>query len=174
MTYAGGVNGAGTVLKITPAGVETVIWSFANGADGDEPYGSLVQGSDGNFYGMTYAGGVNSAGTVFKTTPGGVETVLWSFGTGTDGSYPYGSLVQGNDGNFYGVTYYGGTISSGTIFQITPGGAETVLYSFLGSSSNQTDGRYPEGSLSFGPDGTMYGFTFGEGTDTEGMVFIFN
>ena len=64
MTKQGGTNGYGTVFKITPAGVETVLWSFGSGNDGREPYGSLLQGTDGNFYGMTSEGGTNNAGTV--------------------------------------------------------------------------------------------------------------
>ena len=171
MTEEGGVNNNGTVFKITLAGVETVLYSFAGGTDGEEPYGSLVQDSNGNFYGITYAGGTNSAGVAFKVTPAGAETVLWSFGGGTDGSYPTGSLTLGNDGNFYGLANSGGTNGEGTIFQITPSGIETVLYSFSGPPS---DGRYPDGDVSFGPDGTLYGDTNGGGASGLGIVFSFN
>jgi uncharacterized repeat protein (TIGR03803 family) len=170
ITESGGTHDEGTVFKITPAGAETVLWSFGSGTDGDEPYGSLVQGTDGNFYGMTHEGGINNSGTVFKITPAGAETVLWSFGSGTDGSAPYGSLVQGTNGNFYGMTYEGGVNNYGTIFQITPSGTETVLWSF-GSGS---DGFEPYGDLTFGPDGTLYGLTYEGGANGAGAVIEFN
>ena len=149
-TNLGGVYGHGTVFKITPSGVETVLWSFGNGNDGANPYGSLIQASDGNFYGMTYiegirqgyVGGIYQGGTVFKITPAGVETLLWSFGNGSDGSMLYGTLLLGNDGNFYGMSYQGGAHGEGTIFKITPAGAETVLWSFGGSG----DGAHPGGT----------------------------
>lgn len=175
MTNVGGLYNWGTVFKITPAGVETVLWSFANGNDGANPYGSLIQGSDGNFYGMTYAGGtyqgyvggVYYAGTVFKITPAGVETVLWSFGNGGDGSIPYGNLVLGGDGNFYGMTYAGGGDGMGTIFKITPAGAETLLWSFGAGG----DGADPVGSLTLGSDGNFYGLTPVGGANGAGTVF---
>jgi uncharacterized repeat protein (TIGR03803 family) len=170
MTKEGGTNGEGTVFKITGAGAETVLWSFGGGTDGREPYGSLLQGTDGNFYGTTSEGGTNNAGTVFKITPAGVETVLWSFGSGTDSNTPYGSLVQGTDGNFYGMTYEGGVNSYGTIFKITPSGTETMLWSFGAGS----DGNEPYGDLTFGPDGTLYGLTYEGGANGAGAVIEYN
>jgi uncharacterized repeat protein (TIGR03803 family) len=170
MTKEGGTNGEGTVFKITAAGAETVLWSFGSGIDGRQPLGSLLQGTDGNFYGTTSEGGTNNAGTVFKITPAGVETVLWSFGSGTDGDEPFGSLVQGTDGNFYGMTYEGGVNSYGTIFQVTPSGTETMLWSFGAGS----DGNEPYGDLTFGPDGTLYGLTYEGGANGAGAVIEFN
>ena len=110
----------------------SVLYSFS-GAPGDGAYPwytSLLLASDGNLYGMTSAGGAYNGGTVFRITPGGSETVLWSFGNGTDGASPYGSLIEGSDGNFYGMTNLGGLYARGTVFVITPGGVETVLSSF--------------------------------------------
>ena len=67
MTEQGGASSMGTVFQMTPAGVVTVLHSFAGApADGQIPFGSLIQGSDGNLYGMTTAGGAHSLGTVFK------------------------------------------------------------------------------------------------------------
>ena len=168
-TNLGGLYQHGTVFKITPAGVETVLWSFGNANDGDNPFGSLIQGSDGNFYGMTYQGGRNGGGTVFKITPAGVETTLWSFGSGSDGSLPYGTLVLGSDGNFYGMNYQGGAHGEGTIFMITPAGSETVLWSFGGSG----DGAHPGGTLILGSDGNFYGMTIEGGANGAGTVFKF-
>jgi uncharacterized repeat protein (TIGR03803 family) len=170
MTSGGGTNNSGTVFKITPAGVETVLWSFGSGTDGSYPYNeSLTLGADGNFYGTTYAGGANNEGTVFKITPSGTETVLWSFGSGADGIYPTSKLTLGSDGNFYGMTYERGAHNAGIIFMITPSGTETVLYSF-GATAN--DAGYPYGnSLIQASDGSFYGMTAYGGASGSGTVF---
>jgi uncharacterized repeat protein (TIGR03803 family) len=165
-TYVGGLNGAGTVFKITPTGQETVLWNFGSGTDGQKPFGSLVLGQDGNLYGTTSEGGAQGAGTVFRLTPAGAETVLWDFGAGTDGQTPKGRFLQANDGNFYGTTESGGAFTYGTVFKLTPTGAETVLYSFAFGA----DGQGPEG-LTQGPDGDFYGITIGGGTYSVGTAF---
>jgi uncharacterized repeat protein (TIGR03803 family) len=117
-TAGGGTGGSGTVFKITPTGVETVLYSFAGGtADGSVPSAALTQGSDGNFYGTTAAGGTFGFGTLFKITPTGVETVLYSFAGGTDGRSPRAPLTQGLDGIFYGTTNNGATSDLGTAFK---------------------------------------------------------
>jgi uncharacterized repeat protein (TIGR03803 family) len=123
-TSIGGANGLGTVFQITPAGVETVLHSFAGGSDGSEPYAGLIEGSDGNFYGTTELGGLHNLGTgqnrgtVFRITPAGRETVLYSFAGGSDGSEPYAGLIEGSDGNFYGTTSIGGANNAGTVFKL--------------------------------------------------------
>lgn len=172
-TLYGGANapGYGTVFKITPAGVETVLYSFDAGTDGFgdgyDPAAGLVQGTDGNFYGTTTKGGANGAGTVFRITPAGVESVLYSFkGVDGDGSTPYASLIQGGDGNFYGTTMAGGVYSNGTVFKVTPTGAETVLYSF----GADPDGQQPYAPLVQGSDGNFYGVTLLGGSG-QGTVF---
>ena len=166
-TNAGGTNGAGTVFKVTPAGVESVLYS-AFAIRGAGPSAGLIQGSDGNFYGTTYADGANSAGTVFKITPAGDESVLYSFGAFPDGSGPSAGLIQGSDGNFYGTTSSGGTNITGTVFKLTPAGAETVLHSFKGIA----DGARPVASLIQGNDGNFYGTTEGAGGDKNaGTIF---
>jgi uncharacterized repeat protein (TIGR03803 family) len=125
-------KGCGTVFKITPAGVEIVLYSFgSNAADGQAPSGALVQGVDGSFYGLTSAGGNTPAGsaapncncgTVFRITPAGEETVLYSFGTSAnDGKQPSGALLQASDGNFYGTTGSGGPSNDGTVFKLVVG-----------------------------------------------------
>jgi uncharacterized repeat protein (TIGR03803 family) len=147
-TNQGGANNSGTVYKITPAGELTTLYSFCsqtNCTDGEYPRGGLVQASDSNFYGTTYAGGINgNNGTVFRITPAGALTTLYTFcpQTGcTHGEYPRGGLAQATDGNFYGITYEGGANNSGTVYKITPAGEVTTLYSFC-SQNNCTDGRY--------------------------------
>ena len=167
-TGAGGTSDDGTVFKITPSGTETVLHAFAkSGSDGETPYAGLIQGSDGNFYGTTYFGGANGLGTVFKVTPSGTETVLYSFGAGNDGEHPYAGVTQGSDGNFYGTTYQGGTSGLGAVFKITPSGTETILHSFAGGS----DGANPEAGLILGSDGNFYGDTLQGGASGLGTVF---
>ncbi len=159
--YGGGV-GAGTVFKLSPVEVETVLLSF-DGTHGAAPSG-LIQGSDGNLYGTTYWGGPNNGyGTVYKVTPRGVQTVLYNFTNGgTAGTNPTGGLVEGSDGNYYGTTSGGGPGLGGTLFKITSTGTLTVMHAF-GSG----DGSAP-GQLIIGKDGNFYGTTtggfFGNGT----------
>jgi uncharacterized repeat protein (TIGR03803 family) len=160
-TSGGGTNGGhGTVFKISTNGALTSLYSFTGGKDGANPYGALVQGSDGNFYGTTTSGGTNDVeyggdGTVFKIGTNGALTSLYSFTWGKDGAFPRAALVQGSDGNFYGTTEYGGTNGLGTVFKISTGGALTSLYSFTGG----TDGADPQGGLVQGSDGDLYGTT---------------
>ena len=168
-TYEGGANGGGTnvggtVFRISPSGTYTNLHSFTGtNGDGVFPYAPLVQGSDGNFYGTTYRGGTNKAGTVFRISPSGTYTSLYSFGSyPADGGLPLAGLVQGSDGNFYGTTVNGGTNSDGTVFRISPSGSYSNLYSFGGPP---TDGQNPRAGLVQGSDGNFYGTTVNGGTN---------
>jgi uncharacterized repeat protein (TIGR03803 family) len=127
--YAGGANGDGTVFQITTGGAFSVPYSFTGGSDGAYPAAGLALGSDGNFYGTTYGGGTNSDGGIFKITPQGALTPLYLFTGGDDGSSSLALLVQGNDGNFYGTTQYGGSNGDGVVFSINPFSAAPVLTS---------------------------------------------
>jgi uncharacterized repeat protein (TIGR03803 family) len=168
-TRYGGASNIGTVFKVTAAGVETVLHSFAGPTDGSYPAAALIQGNDGNFYGTTATGGASGNGTVFKITSAGIETVLYSFtGASTDGSAPSAALIQGSDGNFYGTTANGGPSIAGTVFKITPAGVETQLYSFTGGTS---DGGTPNSALIQGSDGNFYGTTTYGGTADSGTAF---
>jgi uncharacterized repeat protein (TIGR03803 family) len=160
----------GTVFKISAGGVLTSLYSFTGGNDGAQPIAGLIQASDGNFYGTTYNGGTDSSGTVFKITPAGVLTSLYSFTGGNDGGNPYAGLVQARDGNFYGTTLYNGTNQSGTIFKITASGVLTSLYSFTGGN----DGGYPYAGLIQGSDGDLYGTAYSGGIGGRGVVFKFS
>ncbi|MEN9390749.1 MAG: hypothetical protein RL017_46 [Pseudomonadota bacterium] len=166
-------GGCGTVFKITPQGAKTILYNFQGGSDGTVPDAGLIQGQDGNFYGATTTGGdVNcndglGCGTIFKITPQGQETVLYSFHWKTDGAFPLSTLIYGNDGNLYGTTEWGGNKNLGNVFKITTQGQETVLYSFqIGG-----DGSNPEGSLVQDSDGNLYGTTVTGGDSGNGVVF---
>ena len=167
-TSQGGAYGAGTIFQLSPIGTVSVLYSFTGGADGAYPYGGLIQGRDGNFYGTTSQGGASGAGTIVEVTPAGVLTPLYSFTGGTDGAFPYASLLQGTDGNFYGTTYQGGASNFGTAFQLTPGGSFTVVHAFSGGP----DGAYPFAGLVQGTDGNLYGTTLSGGSSDVGTVFL--
>src|ERR1017187_409046 len=185
-TYDGGSTncstiygaGCGTVFRISPSGTETTLYSFGSSpTDGVNPQAGLVQGSDGNFYGTTFAGGVTSTnceycygyGTVFRISPSGTFTSLYSFGNSpTDGFEPQAGLVQGSDGNFYGTTSGGGTYGGGIVFRISPSGSYTNLYSFGGSPN---DGSDPVAGLVQGSDGNFYGTTLAGGVTSTNCEY---
>lgn len=135
-----------------------------DGINGESPYSSLIQGSDGNLYGTTFYGGSNSSGTVYKIALGGTLTTIDSFCTQNsciDGENPYAGLVLATDGNSYGTTEYGGVYGGGTLFRITSAGTRATL------SFTSTCGFNPMGTLVQGTDGSLYGTT----SEFYGTVF---
>jgi uncharacterized repeat protein (TIGR03803 family) len=114
----------------------------------------LTLGTDGNFYGTTSNGGNDSSGTVFKMTPTGTLTVLYTFTGGNDGKSPMAPPIQATNGNFYGTTLLGGLDGAGTVYELTPAGKLTTLVQF-----NETDGTQPLGPLVQANDGNFYGTT---------------
>jgi uncharacterized repeat protein (TIGR03803 family) len=181
-TFGGGNRDAGTVFRMTPAGVLTTLVEFTGSAGshkGSSPH-SLVQGSDGNFYGTTENGGSFTSsniffksGTIFKMTPSGVMTTLVEFtgnGSSNKGQFPKGRLVEGSDGNFYGTTFGGGAFDKGTAFMVTPNGALTTLLDFSGNGASNK-GAGPDAGLVQGPDGNLYGTTTAGGSFNEGTVY---
>ena len=195
----GGALGQGTKFEMTPAGGFGDVVAFpciqgaacnanpcGQGADcpGNYLVAGLIEGTDGNFYGTTqyggtdtYGGGEFTGGTVFKIAgqPGANQnpSILYSFcslSACADGEVPTGALVEGNDGNFYGTTYLGGTgtfcptnesgrVGCGTVFQITPSGTLTTLHSFCTIPNCKDDGAFPIAGLILGSDGNFYGTT---------------
>jgi uncharacterized repeat protein (TIGR03803 family) len=171
--------GCGTVFKITPSGQQTTIYEFCslpNCADGALPAAALVQASNGDFYGTTEYGGANDAGTVFRITPSGKLTTLYSFcslANCADGNLPVAALIQASDGNFYGTTGGDGVLNPGpcatatgvecgTVFKITPAGVLTTLHSFC-SQPNCADGAFPVAGLLQATNGDFYGTTTAAG-----------
>jgi uncharacterized repeat protein (TIGR03803 family) len=177
-TYAGGTSpcapapcyGYGTVFAITAGGKLTTLHSF-DSIDGGLPRAGLVQASDGNFYGTTYAYGASSgSGTVFKITAGGKLTTLHQFHI-TDGRFPIGDLVQATNGNLYGTTTCGGLHAAGTVFEISPGGKFTTLYNFYGYGGGNCLEFGANGGLVQATNGNLYGTSFFSGANNFGTVF---
>lgn len=172
-TSAGGAkegcaeNGCGTVYSIDSSGVEKVVYRFRGGTyDGAAPQASLLE-YNGTLYGTTSKGGSYNKGTVFSVSSSGAEKVLHSFGSGSDGAAPVAALVNLH-GTLYGTTYNGGgSCNCGTVYSITPGGVEKMLYAFAGGS----DGEYPAAGL-IDVNGTLYGTTF-EGGSASGCHLQF-
>jgi uncharacterized repeat protein (TIGR03803 family) len=173
-------DGCGTIFDVTTSGAEHVLYSFQGGTDGDAPYAGLTN-VKGTLYGITSFGGANGCyynlgcGTIFKVSTSGSEKVIYSFQGGTDGSNPEAGLLNVN-GTLYGTTRVGGTgpcryivgsvSGCGTIFAVSPSGAEQVLYSFQSGA----DGAGPFAGL-INVSGTLYGTTAGGGASGDGTVF---
>jgi uncharacterized repeat protein (TIGR03803 family) len=160
--YGTATSGEGAIFKVTPTGTLSTLYQFTGSSAGSRPLGGLIQASDGNFYGTTFYGGAGSAfcpsgcGTVFKLTPKGVLSTVYSFCPQNycpDGEYPAGSLVQGPDGNFYGTTVSGGLYKDGTIFRVSSQGVFKLLYTF-------PQGITPAPGLMLATDGNFYGATY--------------
>ena len=163
-TPAGGSVGYGLVFRITTSGQFKVVHNFNGNTEGAPADSPPIQGTDGNFYGTVSDGGNAVFGTVYKMTPAGKLTVLYTFGGSV--RYPV-ALTLGIDGNFYG-TFLGGTGTNvdGGVFKITPRGKFTVLQSF-----NDTDGHNPMGAIIQATDGNFYGTTRSGGSSGEGVVY---
>jgi uncharacterized repeat protein (TIGR03803 family) len=166
----GNVSCGGTIFKLTSQGKLTILYSFCaqeNCTDGETP-SALIEASDGDFYG-TGGGGAYGLGTVFKVTPQGKLTVLYSFcgqSLCADGANPRAGLLRGPDGYLYGSTNGGGAFGYGTIFKVAPGGILTPLHSF-----DSTDGANPTAALIQGSNGGFYGSTQWGGTVINDCAF---
>jgi uncharacterized repeat protein (TIGR03803 family) len=161
----------------------TTLYSFCphrTCLSGEEP-ASLIQATDGNFYGTATKGGANDnaycdqidaipgCGTVFRTAPSGVVTTLYGFcrePNCTDGALPQAALIQATNGDLYGTTSYGGANGGGTIFKITLSGKITTLYNFC-SQANCADGSVPQGGLVQARNGDFYGTTAAGGANSH-------
>jgi uncharacterized repeat protein (TIGR03803 family) len=151
----------------------TTLANFTGGNGQSPYYGSLIQATNGNYYGTTHNGGKNGGGTFFEVTPAGKITDLYNFCAQTnctDGSNPWSAPVLASDGNFYGTTNIGGAYGDGTIFKMTIGGKLTTLYSFCPAGGSCTDGVYPVGLVQ-ASNGNLYGTTSNGGSTGGGTLF---
>ena len=175
-TFSGGAKGLGTVFRVTPTGVESVLHSFGGRVlgDGANPTAALIEASDGNLYGASLIGGPNNTGTIFRISLTGEYAILHAFErTATGGSLGgISHLVEARDGNFYAATILGGPNGSGTILRISPTGATKIVDTF--GPLHSSDGGGPQGALMQAQDGYLYGTTVFGGTSDTGTVYRFD
>jgi uncharacterized repeat protein (TIGR03803 family) len=167
-TAGGGAAGAGVVYKVDTTGHQTVLYSFTGGADGGNPYASVIRDAAGNLYGTTNGGGAAFAGVVYKVDTTGHETVLYSFTGGADGANPIAGVIRDSAGNLYGTTHNGGGPAfAGVVYKVDTTGHETVLYSFTGGA----DGSEPQAGVIRDAAGNLYGATLFGGPANQGVVY---
>jgi uncharacterized repeat protein (TIGR03803 family) len=179
--YGGGTrchgSGCGVIFELDTNNNESILHSFHSGKDGAFPSGTLVQDSKGNFYGVTFLGGILKArcgggcGTVFELSVAGKESVLYRFFGGTKtGINPTGKLAIDSMGSLYGTNYFGGRCGGGAgcgaVFRLSNTGTETMLHRF-----KITDGAYPYGGVVLATGGALYGATVGGGQHAGGVVY---
>ncbi len=158
--------GCGVIFEIDRTGVYHVLYTFAGGTDGANPWSGLLRDAAGNLYGTSEAGGSAGFGTVFRLSPNGQKTILYNFQGGTDGAYPFGELITDGQGNLFGTTYKGGLDDNGTVYKLSSSG-EAVLYKFKGGA----DGQNPYAGVVRDFGGNLYGTSFGNGLNGYGTVY---
>jgi uncharacterized repeat protein (TIGR03803 family) len=160
-TYNGGAFGYGTVYKLTPTGEETVVHSFTDGADGGNPYAGVIRDSSGNLYGTAVNGGsapYYPGGVVYKLSPAGQQTVLYSFNADNFGpGQPYAGVILDSAGNLYGAAAGGGEHGGGIVYEISAAGGFSVLHSFYLNTNGGP--AMPKGGLVRDSSGNLYGTT---------------
>ena len=162
------VAGAG---RLSGAVTTTTLHSF-DGDDGQQPIAALVDGGDGYLYGTTQNGGLgatNPAGTVFRITPGGSLTSLYTFDFQVTGDEPFAGVLRLGDGTLFGTTRGSGSFN-GSVFRLGSTGDFTNLHTFTGYFVG-ADGGHPEAALVPGGDGNLYGTTTDGGTTNVGTLY---
>ncbi len=154
----------GSVIKITPQGVVSTLYTFTGGADGGRP-GTLIRDSSGNLYGATSTGGSHSAGTIFKLSSTNVESTLYNF----NNQHPLGPLSRDSAGNLYGYISVGNG-STQRMFKLTSAGLFSIVHTFC-TKTSCTDGSNPVGSPIMDKSGNFYGMTETGGVFNVGTIF---
>jgi uncharacterized repeat protein (TIGR03803 family) len=173
MTCYGGMMNQGVVFEYNLSNKQfTKLHDFGNYPGGRYPYGSLIEGSNGKLYGMTKEGGGSGTGIIFEIDLAGPSlTILYSFGTGANGTFPLGDLLEASANKFYGLASSGGVDNGGCLFEYDLTLGFTKLHDFSGSPS----GHFPRGSLVMASNGKLYGMTSGgSGTSYYGVIFEYS
>ena len=170
VTSRGGTSDAGVLFKIDANGANhQTVYNWIK-YEGGNPKGSLIKAANGKLYGLALMGGVYPEGVLFEYDPAtNIYTKKYDF-DGTNGSYPFGSLIQASNGKLYGLTAYGGVNNDGVLFEYDPAtDIYTKKYDFDG-----TNGKYPKGSLLQADNGKLYGMTLNGGTNDNGVLFEYD
>lgn len=172
-TTGGGQANQGTIFQLAPDATETVLYSFQDGTDSSNPWATLIADKSGNLYGTSSGVYGGTYGAVFKLASNGTLTALHTFTDGSDGAYPYGSLIFDKKGNLYGTASVGGNLNCGisggcgTVFEISAKGKFKVLHAFSGNP----DCIAPDDSLIEDKSGNLYGTTYYGGNTGYGCIF---
>lgn len=175
MTYDGGVNNLGVLFQFNLSSLTyTKKIDFDGAGKGSKPWGSLMQASDGNLYGMATEGGLNGLGVLFQFNPSTNSFVKKLDFDGTNnGASPYGSLMQATNGMLYGTTKYGGLTNDGVLFQFNPL-TNTYTKKIDYGNGIYENGYNPIGTLMQATDGKLYGMTSQGGYTYKGVLFQFD
>jgi uncharacterized repeat protein (TIGR03803 family) len=174
----GGAHQAGVVYKLTPTPTgewgQQTLYAFKDEPDSGFPYGGLVADKKNNLYGTTYYSGAHDVGTVYRLSLRNgtwVETGLYSFRGGSDGSSPISTLAFDKAGNLYGSASEGGaTCSCGTIFELSSVGGRAI-YSTPHRFQGMPDGAFPYDGMVMDSAGNLYGATTHGGTNDDGAIY---
>jgi len=168
VTEVGGSSSEGVLYKLSKSGRVTVLYSFTGGtSDGCYPFGTPARDKKGDFYGTTETCGSTTAGTVWKVSKKGTDTILHNFAdAASDGAYPFAGVVVDAKGNLFGVTQAGGASGAGVVYEVSKSGTFTLVHSFSFS-----DGSQPFAGLLQDATGALYGTTIVGGTDSAGTVW---
>jgi uncharacterized repeat protein (TIGR03803 family) len=179
----GGDFGSGTVFKLSPSSkgwIHTVLYSFTGGSDGGEPYKGVTLDTHGNLYGTTVTGGTSAGceggcGVVYKLTKSEgkwVQSVIYSFKGGDDGSGPGAGVTFDAKGNLYGMTPTGGLYGLGVVYQLKPKPDETWAFRVIHPFTGGADGAGGSaGRMITDKAGNLYGVTTTGGASGNGVVF---
>ncbi len=168
-TLLGGATDNGVVFERGAGGKYKVLYSFLGAPDAAQPNAGVTEDAVGNLYGTTTFGGVYDQGAIYKLTPGGAETVLYSFTGGADGAKIYGGVTLDPAGNLYGTAAEGGSMNGGVVWEFSAAGQFTVLHAFAGFP---VDGANPYAGVTLDAQGNLYGTTSYGGTVGDlGTVF---
>lgn len=172
-SYGAPPKGTGVIFQLSTAGAFRILRKFTGSDAEGGPYG-LLEGRDGSLFGMTYGNGADTPdGMIFQITTSGAFRTLYQFTRRDSGAFDPSSLIQGRDGNLYGTTWFGGLYGSGTVFQLTIGGALKILHSFNGQQISPfdppADGAQPR-SLIQARDGSLYALVHAANSDGRGSL----
>ena len=168
----GGLNNKGVLFEYDPINDSLIIKVNFDGTNGNEPYGSLIQASNGKVYGMTSKGGIHNAGVLFEyNTVNDTFIKKIDFNVTNNGANPKGSLIQASNGKLYGMTHSGGVNNKGVLFEYDINNDTLITKIYLGQNNL---GAHPQGDLFLASNGRLYGMTTDGGINNTGILFEYN